>query len=198
LANPIPLSRLPAEAAQSARKFRTPATFQSALKSCARLMLSDVKNNFNESHDPDGQPWAPLAHPRPSGGAKPLQDTGLLRASFSSRVGATTAIVGSNKVGVNLHQMGGTIVPRRAVYLAIPLTRAAQRAGSPRRFPGLLHAVIGLRGGVMLDEKGEAQYALTKGPIRIPARPMVGFGARLLMRLDALWAGFLARVAGGE
>jgi phage gpG-like protein len=196
MAGNLPLANLPGELRRVAGLLRSPSTLTPVLKSAGLMMLADVKRNFNESHDPDGRPWAPLAHPRPSGGAKPLQDRGLLAASFSSKVTGAGVVVGSNRVGVNLHQMGGTISPKRAKFLAIPLTRAAQRRGRPRRFSGLLHAVMGARGGVLLDEHDVAQFALTKGPIRIPARPMVGFGARLLGRLDQLFIDFLRKLIG--
>ncbi len=197
MANPIPLAELGKEGQRLAAQLRDPQQLAPLLKSAGMMMVADVKRNFNESHDPDGTPWKPLAFARPSGGSKPLQDQGLLAASFSASTGGNWAQVGSNAVQANLHQLGGTIVPKRTKYLAIPLTRQAQRAGSPRRFPGLLRCVIGAKGGVMIDAQGEPQYALTKGPIVIPARPMVGFGKRLMERLDLLFAEFMARVAGG-
>jgi len=67
----------------------------------------------------------------------------------------------------------GKITPKEATYLAIPLTRKASRAGSPRNYPGHL---IFLRnpntmGAVFVDfESEEVQYILLEW-VEIPPRP---------------------------
>ena len=71
-----------------------------------------------------------------------------------------------------IHEYGGTIVPRSAKALAIPLNEAARRVGSPRAYPTKLHVqwAKGAESGVLADEAGVAQYALVRS-VTIPARP---------------------------
>lgn len=169
-----------------------------ALRVAGQMIVADVKQNFAGSHDPDGNAWRPLAHPRPSGGGKPLQDRGLLAASISAKAAGLTVTVGTNRPGASLHQAGGVVRATRAKFLTIPLTVAAQRAGTARRFPAPLHAVVSGAKGVLLDDRGDAQYALVKS-VRVPARPFVGFGQRLIDRLGRMFAEFVERrLAGGR
>jgi Phage virion morphogenesis family len=65
-----------------------------AVKVVKILLSADIKRNFHESHDPEGNPWAPLKRPRPRGvkararggvGAdKPLLDWGILMQSAAA------------------------------------------------------------------------------------------------------------------
>jgi phage gpG-like protein len=112
------------------------------LKLSAMAMKSDVRENFDKSAGPDGRPWQKLKFPRVRGGDKPLLDTGLLRASITTKAKdhietftLNSVEIGTTKVGANLMNSGGTIVPTKAKALAIPLTKEALRAGGPRRFP---------------------------------------------------------------
>lgn len=83
------------------------------LKECAVLIKSDVSNNFQGSHAPDGTPWKPLKRKR-SGKRhkgsipKPLLDTGLLRASAvaNGRGHVEEITANSLEVGSNLEYAG--------------------------------------------------------------------------------------------
>jgi phage gpG-like protein len=104
---------------------------------------------------------------------------------------ATELVIGTNLDYAPLQQFGGTIAPVNAKMLAIPLTKEAQRAGTARRFPGKLHAAVKDGKGVLLDSEGVAQYALTKGPIKIPARPFAGFSEKAIDRIQKIFVEYL-------
>lgn len=153
-------------------RLRLPLT-PAAGRAIGAAMAADVRQRFVTATDPGGRPWRPLKFARPSGPGKPLRDTGLLVGSITHTHGPDWVAVGTNHPGAGLHQFGGTVTPRGGKYLAIPLTRQAKRAGSPRRFPGKLSPRIGKRGGVMVDGRGVAQFALVKS-VAVPARPFLG------------------------
>ncbi len=165
---------------------------------CKTAIVADVKENFIRSADPDGKAWRPLLFQRPRGGNLPLRDTGVLMASVTAagkghveRVTNVSITVGTNLLYAGIHQAGGVVVPKAGKFLAIPKTREAQRAGSPRRFSQPLFAKIGKRGGVLVESKtGKVQYALVR-KVTIPARPFLGFGRRLLDKLKQLVEGWL-------
>lgn len=116
------------------------------------LLAGDMRNHFQKSASPDGQAWAPIK-PRPQGGDKPLLNTGKLRNSITGRAEQHGASAGTNAIQANLMNAGGTVRPVRAKMLAIPLTREAVRAGSPRRFPRNLFVIRSRKGNVLLVEK---------------------------------------------
>lgn len=165
---------------------------------CKTAIVADVKENFVRSADPDGKAWRPLLFQRPRGGSLPLRDTGVLMASVTAagkghveRVTNVSVTVGTNLEYAAIHQAGGVVYPKKT-FLAIPKTREAQRAGSPRRFPRVLFAKVGKQGGVLVEAKsGTVQYALAR-QVTIPARPFLGFGRRLLDKLKQLVEGWLA------
>lgn len=180
------------------------ADFRRVLPAVAQMAVSDVKKNFAEGHAPDGTPWRPLAHGRPGrpAGAKPLRDTGVLLASIAGRAVDAGVAVGSNLAYARLHQEGGTVAPKRGKFLAIPLTKEARRAGSPRRFPRKLEPRIrkggaaGVMGEVGKDGRlAKVHYALVKS-VTVPARPFLGFSAGLLGRVDRLVIDEVLRNAG--
>jgi len=112
--------------------------FTVPLKRSRLAMIASVKDNFQGTHDPLGNQWKPLKYPRPAGGDKPLSDTRVLGTSATAAgPGHVEELTeGSFKLGTNLdraaiHQFGGTIKPRKAKMLSIPLTREAARIGSP-------------------------------------------------------------------
>lgn len=170
-------------------------------------VAADTKVNFDSGAGPDGAAWPPLAHPRADGrGGLPLRRQGLLMASVVARgaghveqLGPTTLVYGTNRPGARLQQEGGTVTPKGHPFLAIPATREAERAGSPRRFPRPLTVRLGHRGGVFLALRGrgrsavlEVVYFLVRS-VTVPARPYLGAGERLIGKLvqAALdwWAG---------
>lgn len=115
------------------------------IKQARVAMIADVRDNFRNSADPDGTPWAALRHPRPRGGNRPLMDTGILRASVVTAGPAHVEVqtvrsieIGTAQMGARLMHEGGVVVPKKAKALAIPLTKEAVRAGGPRRFPNTL------------------------------------------------------------
>lgn len=79
-------------------------------------------------------------------------------------------VAGTDLEYAAMQEFGGTVVPKNVKFLAIPLTSAARQYVSPRDFPGKLSPRISGEGGVLVDENGEAQYALAKRAV-IPAHP---------------------------
>lgn len=53
--------------------------------------------------------------------------TGALANSFIPRVGRLYGEVGTNKVYARIHEVGGTIFPRVATFLTVPMSDAARR-----------------------------------------------------------------------
>jgi phage gpG-like protein len=79
--------------------------------------------------------------------------------------------IGTNLEYAPTHEYGGTIRAKQGKYLAIPLTKAARAAGSPRSFGIPLRLRRGGSGNlVLVDANGQAQYVL-KQSVTIPARP---------------------------
>lgn len=64
-------------------------------------MKTKVDFRFRQTKNPNGEPWDPLSpvtiSRRRGGSSKPLNDTGELKASITSKATRTTAIVGTNK-----------------------------------------------------------------------------------------------------
>lgn len=67
----------------------------------AEDMKTKVDFRFKQSKNPNGEAWAPLSlvtiAMRRNGSNKPLVDTGELRASITSKITPTVAVVGTNK-----------------------------------------------------------------------------------------------------
>jgi phage gpG-like protein len=163
-----------------------------------QLGVADVKRNIAEGHGPDGRPWIPLARGRVGGsGGSPLRDTGHFMASINGRATNDGFFVGTNKVQANLMNYGGVITPRRGKFLAIPATKVAQRAGSPRRYAGNLSPRIGKRGGVLIDVKsGTVAFYLVRR-VAIPARPFLGFSDNFYQKVERLIAEQAQKKIGG-
>lgn len=109
------------------------------------------------------------------------QRTGNLRSSIRHAVRpsmsgwAEVALVAGGSLGptevayARMQEEGGTVAPKRAQYLSIPvgplaLTPAGvSRYPSPRAYPGELDFIPTPRGGVLVDhETGELVYALVR------------------------------------
>lgn len=157
----------------------------------ATALAADIRRRFQTSTAPDGTPWRPLSRPRPNGGAKPLLDTGLLRNSVTARPEPDGASAGTNAVQAPLMNFGGVVRPAKGKFLAVPATREAKRAGSPRRFPTALSPRVGRRGGVLLDPRGRVQFYLTR-QVTVPARPFLGLSADGFRAVEGLVADFVA------
>lgn len=78
--------------------------------------------------------------------------------------------IGTNLEYAAMQEFGGTVVPKKAQFLAIPANSGAEAVGSPLNYPGKLHAIITGTSGVMVDEAGTVQYVLTRSAT-IPAHP---------------------------
>jgi phage virion morphogenesis protein len=185
----ITLVELPQRLQQVAQVLND-ATFRGVWPIVAQMAAGDVRTNFQEQHAPDGTPWVPLAHGRPGqpAGAIPLRDNGLLMASITGRAVENGVVVGTNLRYAPLHQYGGVVRPKKGKFLAIPLTREAKRAGSPRNYRGRLAPRINKarQTGVLIDVASDvAQYALVK-EVTVPARPFLGFSPGLIQRIEAL------------
>ena len=77
-----------------------------------------------------------------------------------------------------IHETGGVIRPSRAKALAVPLTRAARNAGSPRNMSGLKFIPgSGYGGGPPRLWNGQDQYVLLKS-VTIPGRGYITLAAQ--------------------
>lgn len=211
------------EWARSRGKALAQKDFVRPFKVARLLLIAQTKESFAGGHAPDGTPWAPLAHPRPrTGGADvPLRDTGILMGSVTGKGQGNIDVIdeegltfGTNLDRAAIHQYGGTIQPTKAGALAIPLTKDAARAGSPRNFPRplgmvkrpgkpplLVETTSGRRGkrkdfiGPTPLGKGAKtifHYVLMRS-VRIPARPFLGFAAKTIAKIQDAFAEFMAR-----
>lgn len=162
------------------------------LQAISVLAVADTKKRFNEQRSPYGIPWAPLAHKRinSKGNDLALLDTGLLRNSIQAKATRDELIVSSNLQYAGVHQWGATIVPVKAKFLCIPLTKEAKYAGSPRRFKRPLSPRINKQRtkGVLLEKIGNREivhFAMVKQVV-IPARPFLGFSKDFLTQVEEI------------
>lgn len=73
-----------------------------------------VLMRFENSEAPDGTTWQALKQPRPRGGDKPLQDTGVLMGSITAQViGKHTLQIGTATDYAHYHQFGTKHIPAR-------------------------------------------------------------------------------------
>jgi phage gpG-like protein len=124
------------------------------------VMLQDVNKHFVNSESPIGK-WASLK----IRSGKPLQKTGRLKGSIKTSFDNRSANVGTNLKYATLQNDGGTIRPKQARRLYIPLTNRAsrKRPGSPipkgfkwgRDFVLASKAVIPKRPFMWLSKLGE-------------------------------------------
>lgn len=189
------------EGAQLARDLQSPAQRHKLLEEIADIMADEAALCVREAKDPFGVPYAPLAHPRPTGGGPPLNNTGRLGRGFRGVVSGERARVTTSHIGAWLMQNGGIVRAKRAKFLAIPLTAVAARTvGGPRNFPQPLHARFrkGAQQGILADRKGTAHYALKK-QVFVPARKFYGLGKRADRRiLDRMTVWYETHTPGGR
>jgi len=184
------------------------------LKRCRLLIIKEVRDCFQNSHDPDGRPWLPIKiRARGNvGQAKPLLDRGLLRASIVTagrgHVEELTPL--SLRFGTNLeyaatHQYGDpNRVPVNAKALAIPLTPAAYRARSPRNFGKPLSLEWPFLVDYKIKGRGKAaaltpqrQYLLRRS-VSIPARPFLGITPAMTAGFERIFAEWVAKSIAGQ
>ena len=136
MATPIFLDDFPQFLRNKEREWAN-ASYRDALTDISKAGIAEVKLRFATSTTPLGAGWLPLRFPRVRGGAKPLYDRGDLLKSIGSvvQIGSRQASWGTNWISARVHNFGATIRPKNGKYLAIPATKEALRAGSPRNFP---------------------------------------------------------------
>ena len=203
-AGEVPLNKLGGYFGNIANSLRG-LDFREPLKSVKLVLIRETKQNFSRAASPDGAAWKPILGMRPRGGDRPLRDRGLLMASVTSNAQGTIERISSSELtwGTNLeyaaiHQFGGVIRPKRGKYLAIPVTREAYRAGSPRNFGKPLSFRIGPRGGVMIEKRARSEvvhYILTKQSV-IPARPFLGLNEAILSKSEDILRKWLVQRMG--
>lgn len=143
--------------------------------------------------------------------AKPANAKGWGSTGFWKEAAASThlaeadesgATVSISAIGVALRYFGsaglpgGAVTPRTGKYLAIPLTRAARDAGTPREFPGL--AVRRARSGNLLlgvNEGGRFHpyFALVTRAVHRPAPDTLPPEGDLAADLTDTAEGFIRR-----
>ncbi len=106
-----------------------------------------------------------------------IKDQGLIRTRTLSRslheeISMQSSSVAVADIGTDLeygpiHEFGGTIKPKTAKYLAIPV---GTYKGSPLKHPSLKIRITNAGNLVMVDPGGRVQYVL-KTSVEIPAQP---------------------------
>jgi phage gpG-like protein len=140
------------------------------------LLVADVRENFDQGHDPDGVAWLPLKNPsQKRGGAssKPLRSTDLLMASVTAqgkghieKLTDTELVLGTNLEYAGVHQFGATIFfPEK-------------RRSRPWVF---------MSGGRKVFTRRVRAHQVV-----IPPRPFLGFSERAVDRLERIFAEWFA------
>ena len=75
--------------------------------------VARVMQRFEQSRSPDGTAWQALKRPRPRGGDRPLQDTGVLMGSITAQVHGNTLQIGTTTDYAHYHQFGTQHIPAR-------------------------------------------------------------------------------------
>lgn len=135
------------------------ATAEQLLKSIGAKVSQDIKARIRNN-------MVKPATEKNSG--KTLSESTRLMRSITYHVEGDTVIVGTNVVYARIHHEGGVIKPKRAKYLAIPLTKEAA-VMKPRDWTDtwIKLGIIMHKGA---DGEPEALYCLVKS-VTIPARP---------------------------
>lgn len=101
--------------------------------------------------------------------------TGKLSSSINWWLSGSEGWIGSNLVYAAIHEYGGTIVPKNAKYLTIPLWKgAARQIGGAREVPG---AFFKMTNGRLLmygkSKYGVMPYFLLLKSVTLPPRPYI-------------------------
>lgn len=183
---------------------------QSGLKAVGQLMKLEAARAFQSGRDPKtGRFWKASNGPLKRG--KALYETGRLLGSITAaapRVTKDSVSIGTTLPHAPVHHHGGTVKPKRAKSLAVPLTRRASRFTSPRNYtdsgggaPGEgLFVFKSKRGNAFLAKsaaggKLELLYLLLK-QVKIPARPFLGFAKPARKTALAILGGHIKADAG--
>jgi phage gpG-like protein len=166
-----------------------PRTYEPLVRRYVVLLSAESKGCFDQSRDPDGNPWAALRRPRErkrdkrarggGGGQKPLRDSDVLMLSVTARgeghveeLGPTSLRWGTNLPYAGTHQEGKTI--------RVPEWRAEQ-GGKPRVFKAA-------------DGKAVFTRHIRAYEVEIPARPFLGVTDRLAGRMADMAADYARRL----
>lgn len=101
------LDQLAKWTAAKAAALTGPPLIQALNKQLIVAAVSDTRENFLRSQDPDGSPWAALK----ARAGKPLLDKGILRASVVAKVEPAALVLSTNVNYAGAHQHGATIPP---------------------------------------------------------------------------------------
>lgn len=83
------------------------------MASIGEALVSGVKTRFKNEEDPEGRKWKASARAL-AGGGKTLTKDAHLRDFIDYAATPTKVMVGSNLPYARIHQLGGTIRPRKA------------------------------------------------------------------------------------
>jgi|GEM_PF-2938568 len=100
------------------------------------IVKRDLQKRFLTGTTPGGQKWKSLTFRRPGGGSRPLLNRGDMMAAIRVKADGTGVVATISHPGAALQNFGGIVRPKKGKFLAIPLTREAVAAGSPRRMRG--------------------------------------------------------------
>lgn len=75
--------------------------------------VARVMQRFEQSRSPDGTAWQALKRPRPRGGGRPLQDTGVLMGSITAQAHGNILQIGTATDYAHYHQFGTQHIPAR-------------------------------------------------------------------------------------
>lgn len=75
--------------------------------------VARVMQRFEQSRSPDGTAWQALKRPRPRGGDRPLQDTGVLMGSITAQAHGNILQIGTATDYAHYHQFGTQHIPAR-------------------------------------------------------------------------------------
>lgn len=89
---------------------------QAMLSAVGEALVSSTQQRFQDGQDKDAIPWEPSQRAQSEGG-KTLENKGLLRDSIDYMTTPDSVMVGSNVAYARIHQMGGTITPKKGKYL---------------------------------------------------------------------------------
>lgn len=142
-----------------------------AMEGMGRVLKTRSQLSFKTQTGPDGEKWKP-SHRAKNEGGQTLSLSRRLRNSITYQADAAQVAVGTNVLYAAIHHLGGTIRAKNGPFLAIPITHAARKAGSPRNME--LHVVQTLKGQFILVDKAGMTHFLLRDRVTIPARPFLG------------------------
>lgn len=151
-------------------------SYREPLTAARVLLVADVRENFDQGHDPEGQAWLPLKNPsqrRGGASAKPLRDKDILMASVTAQGNGHVETLTDTELvlGTNLDYA------------------APQQFGASIFFPEKRRSrpwVFESQGRKVFTRHIKAHQTT------IPARPFLGFSARAVDRLEKIFAEWFA------